>query len=133
MKEKFTKSAHVFIALALPIAFLAGTLTSLFLKTNNPDHIDITADLAYLRPALYAGYATLVIILLLGFIASLLNLNSDRKRYAKATLITMLIVILCVVGSALAQKRVEQVEKNYSKQHVQDLFKQFYLKSPPNK
>ena len=133
MKEKISKSAHIFVALAVPLAFLVGTLTSLVFKTTNPDHVDITADLAYLKPSLYAGYGTLLVLLSLGLIASLLSFKSGAQKYAKTTLITLLIIVVCVAGSALAQKRTDQVEATYSKQQVQSLFKQMFLKVPAQK
>lgn len=130
MKEKFAKSALVFVALAVPLGFLAGTLVGLALKTANPSHIDITAKLAYLGPSLYAGYGTVAALSLLGVVASVLSFKQGRKSYAKTSLLTLLIIMLCVVGSVLAQKQTAHVEASYAKEQLQNLYKQLRLLSP---
>lgn len=128
MKEKISKSGLIFISLAAPVGLLVGTLTALILKIHNPSNVDITAEIAYLRPSLYAGYGSLAVLLVLGCISSVISYKNGRKNLSKATFVTLAIVIFCVAGAAIAQQQVTKVEASYTKSQLQDLYKQFNFK-----
>jgi hypothetical protein len=128
MKHKYSTISFVCTALAVPMAMLVGLTTGLILKSSNPSNVDITAGLAYLTQGLVAGYATLAIFALSGVVFGVLGLKTEYRKIAKASLTTLALVILAAVGTGLVQKRTDTVEANYSKQQVQDLFKQFRLK-----
>lgn len=130
MKEKFAKLSLVFVALAVPLALFIGTALGYALKAINPSNVDITADLAYLGTALTAGYGTLALFLLLGFIGALIGFKNGHQKTAKATLLTILLIIVCVVGAAVAQKMTTKVEQDYTKQQVKNLYNQLQLDIP---
>lgn len=130
MKERFSLWAPTFVALAAPLGLLVGTLTGLVLKAANPSHVDITADLAYLGPALFAGYGTVIVLAGLGFLGALFGLSGSNQTQAKRTLITLLVLVLCVVGALISQKLTDRIEANYSKQSLERFYKNLNLPSP---
>lgn len=126
MNQKHAKISLAASALALPVAFTAGNLTSLILKANNPDNVDITAGLAYLRPTLIVSFTTFGILCAIGLIFAIIGMRKGDKSLSKFSLIVLVAVLLVSLSAALLQQRIDRVEKTYSKQQFNTLFQQLH-------
>lgn len=80
-------------ALSLFAATTVGQVVELLLKATNPDGVDVSAGLAYLRPILITTFA-LIIVALLATIASIVRLGRAEGRAATRLPWTLFIVQL---------------------------------------
>lgn len=128
MKNKAIKISIFCAAIALPLSLMVGNLVGLILKNNNPSNIDITADLAYLKPILISSYLTFGLMCLIAAISGILSLRGEHKNQAKLSLIMLFVILLSCLVAGVAQKQTQSVESNYSKSQIIDLYKQFNIK-----
>jgi hypothetical protein len=70
----------VLASIATPITLLVSGLVAWLYKSNNPDNVDITAGLAYLRPILISTFATFGVLMLLRCISPFRAKNAISHR-----------------------------------------------------
>lgn len=124
MKQKFGTFALVATALMVPLSILAGAVTEFFLKRSNPNHIDITLGLAYLRPILQVGTGVAAILFIVSIVFALIGLKKDSSpQIAKVALLILLIITLASSGASLLKNRTDKLEDAYTNDRVKDFFK----------
>lgn len=92
--------------LFLPLNLLVGQSLALYLKSSNPDNVDVTQGLAYLRPILLTSLTLLVVTWLFSLTTGLKGLKSDDPSTARMGLgllavITVLSLVLAAVNGSL--------------------------------
>ena len=121
-------------ALLLPLSILAGVLTAAYYKSSNPDNVDITNGLAYLRQTMFAAIAVGVII---GIIIIVMIIKMYRRdgNFVEAKLsLVLLVAIAVIVGSiAIASNYTSSVEDQYRIDRGQPTLDQFFDKLEQNK
>ena len=121
-------------ALLLPLSILAGVLTAAYYKSSNPDNVDITNGLAYLRQTMFAAIAVGVII---GIIIIVMIIKMYRRdgNFIDAKLpLVLLVAIAVIVGSiAIVSNYTSSVEDQYRIDRGQPTLQQFFDKLEQNK
>ncbi len=88
-------AASALATLPLPIAWIGGQLVAGILKGSNPDNVDVTQGLAYLRPILITAGVLFAIVWVLALVVAL-----GRRRRGD-TLPVKLLALHTVVAVAL--------------------------------
>ncbi|MFO0971340.1 MAG: hypothetical protein U0520_03285 [Candidatus Saccharimonadales bacterium] len=123
MKQKFGTFALVTTALMVPLSILAGAATEFFLKRNNPNHIDITLGLAYLRPILQVGIGVAAVLFIASIVLALIGLKKDSSpQLAKVALLVLLIITLVSSGASLLKNRTDKLESTYTEKQLNTFF-----------
>lgn len=128
MTIKHSKISIAAAALSVPAAFMAGNLTTLILKSNNPDNVDITAGLAYLRPILIVSFTTFGVLCLISLVFGIIGLRKDDKSLSKFSLILLVALLLVSLTAGLLQKQTDKIEKDYSQKQFNSLFQELQTK-----
>ena len=115
--NKFGKISIVTAGLVLPISLLISGLVTWHLKSTNPDNVDITAGLAYLRPILVTGYTLFISIWLVSLVSAVLGLKKDATaEYARLGLILLVLVTITSLGAGISAKGAGDAEEAYKNQ-----------------
>lgn len=113
--------AITLVTLALPATLLVAYSVGAYLKSTNPDNVDITQGLAYLRPILISGWVTFGVIA--ASVCGLIVMMYRREgNFVQAKLPLTLLVILCVLLGILlvVNSYTNELHKEYreSNQHT---------------
>lgn len=112
--NKFGKLSIVDSGLVLPLTILLSGLVAYYLKSNNPDNIDITAALAYLRPTLISAIICFAFFWLIGLLAGLIGLKKDKSNEYSKIGLTLLVLVTVVSGLAgVTIKKTSDAESAY--------------------
>lgn len=104
-------------ALLIPTTQIVSHLVGFNLKNSNPNDVDVTAGLAYLRPILLSAIATVTIIALIGFVSGILAVKKDDdKRFGKLGLV---LLVICF-GMLIVSNGIQNLENDV----VTDAYKQ---------
>ena len=115
--NKFGKTSIITAGLMLPSSLLLSGLVAWHLKSTNPDGVDITAGLAYLRPILVTGYAIFIAIWLVSLICGILGLKKDTSpEYSRIGLILLVLITVTSLGAGIASRGVADAEDAYRAQ-----------------
>ena len=89
------------VCLLLPLTLLASTFAAAFYKANNPDNIDITASLAYLRQTMVIAVVVFAVITA-AIVGLIIKMYRTDGNFAQARLpMVLLITIVGVMGVVL--------------------------------
>lgn len=101
-------------ALTLPSALLLSSLVSWYYKANNPDDVDITQGLAYLRPILVTGLVAFLVPAIVALVSGLLGLRRDEDpTLARYALVLLAIATLLGLLAGVANGRAGSAEDDY--------------------
>lgn len=115
--NKFGKVSIITAGLVLPVALLLSGVVAWQLKTTNPDAVDITAGLAYLRPILVTSFTTFGLIWLVSLVSGILGLKKDASPdYSKLGLLLLVLITITSVGAGITSKGVSDAEDAYRAQ-----------------
>lgn len=92
-------TATLFAALSFPVAMIAARTVELSLKTANPDGVDVTQGLAYLRPVLVTGVVTLASLVLVTIVWIVVLWRREGPR---AALLPAIVLVLSVLAGFVA-------------------------------
>lgn len=101
--------AIVLAGVVLTAPFALGRLLELVLKGVNPDGVDVTADLAYLRPLLTMGFVLVVVAFVAAVGAAVVATRRDGRRAARPAWILLAAQAVLVVVILLATVGVDAV------------------------
>lgn len=94
--------ATVMAALAVPVTLLMAQLVGVYYRSSNPDNVDITQGLAYLRPIMVAAWLTFGVMVAL-VVALISKMYKRDGNFAQAKLpLSLLVVIVIVMGGWMA-------------------------------
>lgn len=115
--NKFGKLSIIASGLMLPLALIAGNLVTWYYKSGNPDNVDITAGLAYLRPILVISFTIFALTWLISLVSGLMALRRDRSsELGRIGLLLLALVSIISLFSAIAANKVTKIEENYKEQ-----------------
>jgi len=121
--NKYGKITVITSGLILPITLILGSVVTWYLKTNNPDGVDITAGLAYLRPTLLTSFITFGVLWAVSLVGGLLGLKRDQSNeLSKIGLILLVLVTVTSIGAGVATKGVSDAEDAYREQQSREFF-----------
>lgn len=97
---------------------LIGAVVTAFYKSTNPDAVDVTAELAYLRQSLVAGFGAALLIgaAIIGLIVHMYR-KSGSFADAKFPLIVFAMVGIVTVAALVVNGYVDAVEDQYRRDH----------------
>lgn len=127
-------TALTLTALLLPLTVLAGSITGIYFKSNNPDNVDITNGLAYLQQTMTAGIATAIIISLI-IAVLIVRMYRQDKNFVQAKLpLAVFVTVLVMIGAigGLANYN-SALEDQYRSDHGQPTLKEFFDKLDASK
>lgn len=134
MKKQLSSISIACVALAMPAARLAATLTNLLYKKSNTGKIDITNKVAYQHQTMLVGVIVFAILLIVAVVFGVLSLKkAEQKRLGQLSLILVAVVSIITVGIYASQKAIDKTEKNYTKKAIQQLYPNFQLGIPKKK
>lgn len=112
--NKFGKVSIITAGLVLPLTLFISGLVAWYLKSNNPDNVDITAALAYLRPVLLTAIGTFSLFWLVSLLSGLIGLKNDRSNeYSKIGLILLALVTVVSLCAGISTKKASDAEAAY--------------------
>lgn len=109
------KLSIVFASLVMPLTFLLSFAVSVHLKGTNPNQVDVTAGLAYLRPILITAIVSVIGCIVLSIIFAIRSINIDKdKSLGKFALILLAgLFILFVIDTKLINKNTDIIDDAY--------------------
>lgn len=107
MDDKYARRSLLLTSISLPLGIFIGKSVELVLKSTNPSHVNIAADLAYLAHIMLTTMAAVVIcwILALAF-AYKAHKQQENKTAVKFAAATLLVVIALTLSLLLLNKAV---------------------------
>lgn len=115
------------VCLLVPLTMLAGALAAAVYKSTNPDNIDITTSLAYLRQTM--TIAIIVFALLTATIAGLIVTMYRRDHnfsQAKLPLILLITVVGTLAVVLVTNAYTDSVQNQYLRDHGRPTLNQFF-------
>lgn len=102
------------VTLTLPATLLASTLVTAYFKSTNPDNVDITQSLAYLKQSLLVAVITFSLFVIVG-IVGIVKMYRRDKNFVKAKFpMTLLIVVFVLMsGAAITNAYTNKVQDQY--------------------
>lgn len=112
--NKYGKVSVILAGLALPTALLLSSLIAWHLKSTNPDSVDITAGLAYLRPILLTSFSTYGVMWLVSLVSGLLGLKRDASdELSRVGLMLLILVTVVSLASGITSRKIADAEDAY--------------------
>ncbi|MBP9738854.1 hypothetical protein KBD20_04145 [Candidatus Saccharibacteria bacterium] len=120
--NKYGKVSIITAGLVLPITLLLSGAVAWYYKSTNPNGVDITIGLAYLRPILVTAFTAFAIVWALSLVSGLFGLKRDAsKELSKVGLILLVLVTITSLGAGVTSKKVAEAEEAYRVQQLQTL------------
>ncbi len=117
------------IALILPVTLLISGVTTAYFKSVNPDNVDITQSLAYLRQSLFAAVLTFVVIAGVVIYGIVKMYRRDRSFVeAKLPLVLLAVVFVLMGGAAIANAYTNKVQDQYLIDNGRPTLQQYFDK-----
>lgn len=121
--NKFGKVSIFAAGLMFPAAAFIGGLVAWNLKSTNPDNVDVTQGLAYLRPILVTGIVVFVTLLLTSLVSGAVALKKDTDRtLGKIGLMLLATMLVFSVGAAIANAKTDDAIDAYRTAKEQKFF-----------
>lgn len=112
--NKYGKASVVLAGLALPTALLLSSLVAWYLKSTNPDNVDITAGLAYLRPILVTSFISYGLLWLVSLLSGILGLKRDTSdELSRLGLLLLILVTTVSLAGGITSRRIADAEDAY--------------------
>lgn len=123
MTNKYGKMAIITASLILPLTLILSGLVAWQLKESNPDNVDVTAGLAYLRQILGTALVAAAILWGISLVSSLIGLKKDDDRtWAKLGMLVLVLVTITSITAGIVQNQVSDVEKVYKDNQAEQFF-----------
>ena len=126
-RPSFHTIAIVLVTLLLPLTLLAGAITAAVYKSINPDNVDITASLAYLRETMMAGIAmfTVITVIIVGLI---IKIHHHEHKFAQAKLPLALLTatITLIVSLMIVNSYTNSVQDQYLRDNNRATLDEFF-------
>lgn len=114
--NRYGRLSIIFASLALPLALLISGTITWYLKAHNPDNVDITAGLAYLRPILVSAFVTFGASMVLSLWFAVRGKRHDASPgLSYLGIVLVVVVTLMSLASGIAQKGAGDAEDAYRK------------------
>ena len=121
--NKFGKVSLFTAGIMYPAAAFIGGLVAWNLKSNNPNNVDITAGLAYLRPILVTGFTLFAVLFITSLVNGVIALKKDQdKNLGKLALILLATIAVFSIGAAIANAKTDDAISQYRTQKEQEFF-----------
>lgn len=117
------RTSIILASLALPLTVLISGTIAWVLKSTNPDNVDVTAGLAYLRPILLSALITFAITMLAAFMFAIRGKRLDKSPEL-GTLGLLLVVVLTLlsIAAGIANKGAGDAEDAYREEKARVFF-----------
>lgn len=116
-QNKLGKISIISAGLVLPLALVASNTLAWYLKTTNPDNVDITAGLAYLQPILIAAFVTFGVAWIISLVAGLRGKKHDASdELSKVGLTLLALVTILSLIAAYSSNQISHAEDLYREQ-----------------
>lgn len=121
--SKYGKISVITAGLVLPLALLAGNLVTWYYKSGNPDNVDITAGLAYLRPILVTSFVVYGLVWLISLVTGILALKREQtSELGRTGLMLLALVTVISLCTAITAGKVSDAEEAYRTQQSAEFF-----------
>ena len=122
--NKFGKVSVITAGLVLPLALLAGNVVTWYYKSSNPNNVDITADLAYLRQTLVTAFVVYGLVWLISLVCGILSLRREKSSdLGKTGLLLLSLITALSLCTAVTAGKISNAEEAYRAQQSQNFFK----------
>ena len=112
--NKYGKVSLFSASIMFPAAVFVSSIVGWILKSGNPDNVDITQGLAYLRPILVTGFSLFGILLAVSVVSAVLALKKDTdKTLGKLAIVLIVTIFILAAGSAIATTKTDNAIKDY--------------------
>lgn len=124
--NKFGKASLIISSLVLPLTTLLSSTVEWYFKSNNPNNVDITSNLAYLKQVLCTALVAYAALWIIGLITALVGLKKDQDtKFSKLALLILPLVLIISILAGAATKAVSDSEDAYRDQKAQEFFEKF--------
>jgi ABC-type transport system involved in cytochrome bd biosynthesis fused ATPase/permease subunit len=121
--NKYGKVSLFSAGIMFPAATFVSGLIGWSLKSSNPDNVDITQGLAYLRPILVTGFCVFGVLLAISLVSGVLALRKDAdKTFGKLGLALLITIFIVSAGSAIAASKTDHAIDDYRTAKEQRFF-----------
>lgn len=113
--------------LLLPLTMLAGVVAAAILKSANPDNIDITTSLAYLRQTMIASIIVfgLAVATIVGLIVKMYRRDHNFTQ-AKLPLVLLVSTVGVIALLLVVNAYTNSVREQYLRDHGRPTLDQFF-------
>lgn len=119
--NKFGKISVVIASLALPVTLLISGFVAWQLKEANPDSVDITASLAYLKQILGTTLVVFAVLWVMSLASALIGLKKDgSKEFSKLGILILVLVTVLSIGAGIANNKAGDAEDAYKAQKTEE-------------
>jgi hypothetical protein len=117
------RKSIIFASLATPATLLVSGVVSWLYKSSNPDNVDITAGLAYLRPILLSSFVTFGVFMLVALSFALKGKKRDQSPELSYLGLSLVVVLTLVsIAGAVAYSGAGDAEEAYRQQQAERFF-----------
>ncbi len=117
------KRSIVLASLALPVALIISGSIGWYLKTHNPDNVNITSGLAYIRPILGSALISFGAFMLAAFLCALRGLRRDTSRDLSVLGLSLIVVLTVLsITAGITHKGGGDAEDAYRTEKTQQFF-----------
>lgn len=121
--NKFGKTSLVITSLLLPLTVLMSGFVEWQLKNGNPNNVDITSDMAYLKQILGTALVSFAILWVLSAAAAIVGLKKDsNKEFSKLSLILLVVVTLFSILGGIVTNAAGDAEEAYKDRQREQFF-----------
>lgn len=121
--NKYGKVSIFAAGLMFPAAAFIGGVVAWNLKGGNPDNVDITQGLAYLRPILVTGLTVFGLLLATSLVCGVVALRKDAdKTFGKIGLALLATIFVFSAGAAISNAKTDDAIENYRDNKAQQFF-----------
>lgn len=107
MNDEYSRRSLLLTSISLPLGIFVGKCVELVLKSTNPSHVNVAADLAYLAHIIIATMATVVFFWILALVFAFMGYRRhESKTIVKFAAATLLVVIMLTLSTLVLNKAV---------------------------
>lgn len=119
--------AVTLVAFALPATLVVGAITAMYLKSNNPDNVDISQGLAYLQQVFIVSAVTFTVFVV-AIVACIVAMYRSDKNFSNAKLpLTLLVgVVVLLGGFGFVNSYTNHVQDQYLIDHGRPTVDQYF-------
>jgi hypothetical protein len=108
--SKHARLSVLFTSITMPLTLFVSNTLEFFVKLINPQKVDITSDIAYLRPLLIVGIVTFIILLLFSMIFSALTFFRRERSFGKFMFLVNIVNTLLLIFALAFQSLLSGIK-----------------------
>lgn len=121
--NKFGKISVIVASLALPVTLLVSGFVAWQLKESNPNSVDITSNMAYLKEILGTSLILFTTLWIVSLVCALIGFKKDSsKDFSKLGMLVLVLVTVFSIGAGMFTNAVGDAEDAARQKQAEEFF-----------